>query len=94
MKQVLLVLASLAGAAAIPQGAMAQQRGSADGWEVSAGAGVVSCPYSLGSKKQHTIAVPRLDVRYKDWFYANPIDGVGVQTNVRDGQYRRHSAPT
>lgn len=82
MKQVLIVLASLVGAATIPQSVMAQQRGSPDGWEVSAGAGLVSSPYSLGSKKQHTIAVPRLDVRYKDWFFANPVDGVGVQTNL------------
>ena len=82
MKQILIVLASFAGAAATPQSALAQQRGSPDGWEVSVGAGVVSSPYSLGSKKQHTIAVPRLDVRYKDWFFANPVDGVGVQTKV------------
>ena len=82
MNKVWMVAALGMGAIGISQGAMAQQRGSPDGWEVSLGAGIVSTPRSLGSKKLHTIGVPNFDVRYKDWFFANPIQGVGVQTEL------------
>lgn len=95
MKQVSIVLASRVGAANLPHSAMAQQRGSPDGWEVGAGAGVVSTPDSLGSK-QHTITVPALDVRCRDWFFAHPVDGVGVQTNLNGSSphVERRTAPT
>jgi MipA family protein len=82
MNRVLMVVALGIGAIGTFQSATAQQRGSPDGWDVSLGAGIVSTPQSLGSQKQHTIVVPNFDVRYKDWFFANPIDGIGLQTDV------------
>lgn len=82
MNRVWMVAALGMGVMGISASAMAQQRGSSPGWEVSLGAGIVSSPRSLGSKKMHTIAVPNFDVRYKDWFFANPIQGIGVQTDL------------
>jgi outer membrane scaffolding protein for murein synthesis (MipA/OmpV family) len=49
------------------------------GWAVSVGGGLVSGPASLGSTELQFIPVPAFDVRYKDWFYANPGLGIGVQ---------------
>jgi MipA family protein len=82
MNRVSMMVVLGMGAIGMSQSAMAQQRGSPDGWEVSLGAGIVSSPRSLGSQKLHTIGVPNFDVRYKDWFFANPIQGIGLQTQL------------
>lgn len=64
------------------QTASAQMQGNPDGWQTSVGAGVVYGPRSLGSKKTHVLPVPNFDVRYKDWFFAAPLQGIGVQTKL------------
>lgn len=81
LKFVVVGLAGLTGLVAT-EASLAQQRGNPDGWEASLGAGVVWTPRSLGSKKMRTLAVPSFDLRYKDWFFASPIEGVGLQTTV------------
>jgi outer membrane protein len=62
--------------------ALAQETG-ADGWDVSVGAGVVAGPRALGASGRRTMAVPVVRATYQDWFFANPIDGVGVKTKAQ-----------
>ncbi len=50
-----------------------------DGWSYSIGAGAVITPKSIGSSSTRYLVVPYLDIRYKDWFFLNPVDGVGVR---------------
>jgi MipA family protein len=60
----------------------AQGRPPADGWQYSLGAGVVGGQKSIGSDQTSYLAVPSIDVRYKDWFFFNPIEGIGVQART------------
>jgi MipA family protein len=54
-------------------------------WRISAGAGIISSPKFMGARKQRTIVVPGFDVRYQDWFFANPVKGIGVETKAFTG---------
>jgi MipA family protein len=54
-------------------------------WRLSVGAGVISSPKFMGASKRRTIAVPGFDIRYQDWFFANPVKGVGVETKPLTG---------
>ena len=82
MNKQIMVMTSLVATLAASQAAQAQQGPASDGWSISAGAGVVDSPRTLGSKKTRVMAVPRIDVRYQDWFFANPIQGIGLQTRM------------
>ena len=62
--------------------AQAQGRPPAEGLQVGIGAGTIIAPRSIGSDKTRYLVVPTVDVRYGDWFFANPVDGIGVQTRV------------
>ena len=53
---------------------------SAAEWQVSAGLGVITTPWSLGAMRQRYLVLPTVDLRYADWFFANAIDGIGVRT--------------
>jgi len=57
----------------------AQSGRTASDWRFSAGAGVVVTPRFIGAKKLRTLPLPTFDVRYKDWFFASPIQGVGLE---------------
>ena len=73
----LLLMLSLTGLAS----SMAHADGpppNPDGWQYRLGAGVVVTPESIGSSSTRYMPVPYVDIRYKDWFFLNPVDGVGV----------------
>jgi MipA family protein len=53
-------------------------------WRISAGFGVVSAPKYSGANKQRWLVIPNVDVRYKDWFFASPVEGIGAQTSYGD----------
>jgi MipA family protein len=62
------------------------QKSSGDSdWRFRLGGGVISSPRFIGANKQRTMAVPAFDIRYQDWFFANPIKGIGVQTKPLTG---------
>ncbi|MDE2146300.1 MAG: MipA/OmpV family protein [Burkholderiales bacterium] len=70
-------------AAALSAGAAgAQERPSSPGWQTRVGAGVVAGPRSIGADKSRLRLVPSFDLRYGDWFFANPIEGIGVQSQT------------
>lgn len=74
----LLLMLSLTGLAS----SMAHADGppsNPDGWQYRIGAGVVITPESIGSSSTRYMPVPYVDIRYKDWFFLNPVDGVGVR---------------
>ncbi|MBG6219662.1 MULTISPECIES: MipA/OmpV family protein [unclassified Janthinobacterium] len=54
-------------------------------WSVSAGAAIATGPRYAGSSKNKTMAIPTFDLRYRDWFFINPIAGVGVSADLLDG---------
>lgn len=82
MKSVLVLVVGCASALPLDRHAAADERPSPDGWEIGVGAGIVSTPRSLGSDSQKTFVVPNFDVRYKDWFIANPVEGVRSRTTA------------
>jgi MipA family protein len=49
------------------------------------GAGVISSAKFIGASKRRTMAVPSFDVRYQDWFFANPVKGIGVESKPLTG---------
>lgn len=55
-------------------------------WSVSIGAGVRTSPDYTGSDNRETSGIAIFDVRYEDWFFANP-KGIGV--NVVHGDRLR-----
>ncbi len=71
------------------QGRMSADPGTpteaAANWRYRLGAAVISAPRFVGSNKTRTLAVPTFEVKYKDWFFIDPIKGVGVQTVVGPG---------
>lgn len=54
-------------------------------WRISVGAGAVVTPRFIGANKLRTLGVPTFDVQYQDWFFANPIRGIGVETHPVTG---------
>jgi MipA family protein len=80
----LAVLATAAGAAAAqPTPGSSAARDSE--WQYSLGAAVIAAPQSLGSQKTRYLAVPTFDIKYKDFFFIDPIKGIGVQTTLAEG---------
>lgn len=75
------ILLGCAGILAANAAEAQQQNSNPDGWEASIGTGLISTPRSLGSQKMRTFVVPSFNVLYKDWFFASPIDGIGVKTS-------------
>jgi MipA family protein len=58
---------------------------TASDWRFSVGAGVIFTPRFIGATKRRIMAIPSFDVRYQDWFFANPFNGVGVETKPLEG---------
>ena len=54
-------------------------------WEYSLGAALISTPRFVGSRKTRTLVVPSFEIKYDDWFFIDPIKGVGVERKVVDG---------
>jgi MipA family protein len=54
-------------------------------WQLSGGVAVIAAPRSIGSDKTRYLAVPTFDVRYQDWFFIDPIKGIGVQAKPAQG---------
>ena len=82
MKKNLFTIALLAPFVLAANVANADQPEQPKDWRFSVGAGVVSGPASLGADKRKTTVVPGFDVRYKDWFFINPAQGIGVKTQL------------
>lgn len=55
-----------------------------DGWQYTIGGGTVITPQSIGSSNTRYMVVPYVDIRYKDWFFLNPVDGLGVSRKFGD----------
>ncbi len=62
-----------------------QTRSNDSDWQIKLGGGVLSSPRFIGATKQRTMVVPAFDVRYQDWFFANPVKGIGVETKPLSG---------
>jgi MipA family protein len=62
--------------------AHAQTSPPARDWRFSVGAGILSSPEFIGAGDQKTLLLPSFEARYKDWFFASPRDGIGLQTNL------------
>lgn len=56
----------------------------ASNWKVTLGGGALYAPKYEGSDKHSLLAVPYIDLVWKDTFFLNPIDGLGV--NIFDHQ--------
>ena len=54
-------------------------------WQYSLGLGLISAPQSVGSSAQKTRLLPTFQIRYQDWFFIDPIRGVGVQSTLMEG---------
>lgn len=54
-------------------------------WQIRLGGGMVSTPRFIGASKQRYMVVPTFDIRYRDWFFANPVKGVGVEAKPLTG---------
>lgn len=54
-------------------------------WSIRLGGGIVSTPRFIGASKQRYMVVPTFDIRYQDWFFANPVKGVGVESKPISG---------
>lgn len=80
----LMLISSTAAQAqtAPPAGAPA---GATNDWTFSAGAAVGAYPLYVGSSKSKTLAIPTFDIRYRDWFFINPIRGIGVEAELLEG---------
>ena len=50
-----------------------------------AGAAAATGPSYIGASKTKTLAIPTFDVRYRDWFFINPIRGIGVELELLQG---------
>jgi MipA family protein len=59
----------------------AQPQPSDQDWKLSAGVAARLAPRSIGSGQDRFLVVPNFDVKYKDWFFFNPIEGVGLRTS-------------
>lgn len=59
--------------------------GSPDGWRVKLGGFALVLPEYIGSDDYKFVGGPMLDVKYKRWFFANPVDGIGVNVINRNG---------
>jgi MipA family protein len=54
-------------------------------WQSSLGAAAIVAPKSIGSDKTRYLAIPTFDIKYKDFFFIDPIKGVGVQSKPLEG---------
>ncbi|WP_339079321.1 MipA/OmpV family protein [Pseudomonas sp. TMP9] len=59
--------------------------GATSDWTLSAGAAVGVYPLYVGSSKSKTLAIPTFDIRYRDWFFINPIRGIGAEVELLEG---------
>ena len=71
-------------AADTPPGTPSDDRASRD-WQGSVGAAAVSFPRYPGSDRQRTLVVPSFEVRYRDWFFIDPVKGIGFRNTIADG---------
>lgn len=53
-------------------------------WTYNAGAAALAAPRFLGVSRTRTMLVPTIGARYRDWFFADPVKGVGVTTRWSD----------
>jgi outer membrane scaffolding protein for murein synthesis (MipA/OmpV family) len=54
-------------------------------WHYSLGAAVIAVPRGIGSSKTRYLAVPTFEVKYKDLFFFDPINGAGFQAELAPG---------
>jgi MipA family protein len=54
-------------------------------WQSSLGAAAIAAPKSIGSNKTRYLAIPTFEIKYKDFFFIDPIKGVGVQSKPLKG---------
>jgi MipA family protein len=80
----LLVAALLAAAAPALAQSTASSTPKSD-WQYSLGAAVIAAPRSIGSDKTRYLAVPTFEVKYKDFFFIDPIKGIGAQLKPLEG---------
>lgn len=60
--------------------AQAQIEPDPEGWQVKVGGFILTKPEYEGSEDYEVLGGPYLDVKYQGWFFANPIDGIGINT--------------
>ena len=74
--------------AQLPQGVEttpAVDPGPRSSWERSLGAALIVVPRFVGSDRTRVLVVPSFELRYDDWFFVDPIKGVGVEAKPVDG---------
>lgn len=59
--------------------------GDPEGWRVKVGGFALVVPEYIGSDEYEFVGGPSLDIKYSNWFFANPIDGIGVNIINRNG---------
>jgi MipA family protein len=82
MNRLALTAVFAAGTLAALGAAHAQTSPPARDWRFSVGGGLVVSPEFIGAEDQKAMLFPNFDVRYKDWFFASPRDGIGLQTST------------
>jgi MipA family protein len=61
--------------------AQAQNQPPSQDWKTSVGIAARVGPRSIGSDHDRVLVIPNFDVKYQDWFFLNPIEGVGLRTS-------------
>ncbi len=56
-----------------------------DGWTFMAGGGALVRPVYIGADRYRVSPVPAVAIIYRDWFFADPANGVGVRRNLMPG---------
>jgi MipA family protein len=79
------LMAPIAGLAQSLPGDAAQKSAGNNDWRFSFGVSIISAPRFIGADKQRNKGLPAFDVRYQDWFFANPDKGIGVATRPLTG---------
>lgn len=54
-------------------------------WKFSLGAAISSGPQYPGSKKNDVMPLPNFEIRYRDYIFINPVDGLGIEQKITDG---------
>src|SRR5690606_38995536 len=60
-------------------------RGDRGDWTVMAGGGVIVQPRFIGSDAYDIMAIPAIAIMYRDWFFADPANGIGVRARPLRG---------
>lgn len=79
-----LILSSAGAQAQTAPTSVAPTRSTRD-WTFNAGAAVPSGPRYVGASKTRTMVIPTFDIKYGDWFFINPIRGIGAEVELLEG---------